>query len=449
MNQPLDAEGRQSVNPVVAYPHPVYAWYVISIFYLAYTLAFIDRIIVSFLVGPIRADFNITDFQFSLISGLAFAIFYATLGIPIARLADTRNRRNIITVGITIWSLMTAICGLTSNYWQLFLARLGVGVGEATLSPAAISMISDYFPKERRALPINIYSAGVQGGAGLANIFGGLIVGYAMAGGIQEIALFGDMRAWQIAFIVVGLPGLLIAVLMVTVKEPPRHGIRQDQAKVCFADTLAYLNRHKGVYFTLMVGAALSSMASYGTFNWVPALFERVYDWGPAKIGTTFGLITLAIGTTGLVSSGFIVGAMLRAGRTAPYSWLMIITIACVIPPSALLVAVDNPYWTLGCLSLMIMFLSAPIGLVQAALAAITPNEMRAQVIAIYLLVVTIFGLSSGPSAVAAVTDFYFSNDAAVGMCISIVSVISCTLGVLTLYAGIGAYRRKVAQDGT
>ena len=199
MNQPLDAEGRQSVNPVVAYPHPVYAWYVISIFYLAYTLAFIDRIIVSFLVGPIRADFNITDFQFSLISGLAFAIFYATLGIPIARLADTRNRRNIITVGITIWSLMTAICGLTSNYWQLFLARLGVGVGEATLSPAAISMISDYFPKERRALPINIYSAGVQGGAGLANIFGGLIVGYAMAGGIQEMALFGDMRAWQIA----------------------------------------------------------------------------------------------------------------------------------------------------------------------------------------------------------------------------------------------------------
>src|SRR3989304_5722843 len=312
MQHSMDPSGRQTSG---AYPHPAYAWYAIGIFYLAYTLAFIDRIIISFLVTPIRADFNIPDFQFSLVSGLAFAIFYAPLGIPIARLADTRNRRNIITVGITIWSLMTAICGLTSNYWQLFLARLGVGVGEATLSPAAISMISDYFPKERRRRPPR-------------HIFAP------------------------------GLRGFLIAVLMVTVKDPPRHGIRQDQAKVCFAETLAYLNCHKAVYFTLMVGAALSSMASYGTFNWVPALFERVYDWGPAKIGTTFGLITLAIGTTGLVSSGFIVGAMLRAGRTAPYSWLMIITIACVIPPSALLVAVDNPYWTLGCLSLMIMFLS-------------------------------------------------------------------------------------------
>ncbi|HLB31642.1 MAG TPA: MFS transporter [Gammaproteobacteria bacterium] len=443
MQHSMDPSGRQTSG---AYPHPAYAWYAIGIFYLAYTLAFIDRIIISFLVTPIRADFQITDFQFSLISGLAFAIFYATLGIPIARLADTRNRRNIIAVGVGIWSVMTAICGLTSNYWQLFLARLGVGVGEATLSPSAISMISDYFPKDKRALPINVYSAGVQGGAGLANIFGGLIVGYAMAGGVHDIAFLGGLKAWQIAFIAVGLPGLLISFLVLTVKEPVRQEIRQSQQGATFGQTLSYLYKHKVVYATLMVGAALSSMASYGTFNWVPVLFERVYDWGPARIGTIFGLITLTVGTGGLVASGFIVNAMLRAGRSAPYTWLMIIAIACVIPPAALLVAVDNPYWTLGCLALMIMCLSAPIGLVQAALAGITPNEMRAQVIAIYLLVVTIFGLSSGPSAVAAVTDFYFHDDTAVGKSISIVAVSACVLGVIVLYRGIDAYLIKVNQ---
>ncbi|TAJ94068.1 MAG: MFS transporter [Gammaproteobacteria bacterium] len=443
MQNSADSSGRQAGG---AYPHPVIAWYAIFIFYLAYTLAFVDRIIISFLVTPIRADFQITDFQFSLISGLAFAIFYATLGIPIARLADTRNRRNIITVGIGIWSVMTAICGLTSNYWQLFLARLGVGVGEAALSPSAISMIADYFPKEKRTLPINVYAAGVQGGAGLANIFGGLIVGYAMAGGVHDIALLGDLKTWQIAFIAVGLPGLLVSCLMLTVKEPVRQEVRATGQRVTFRETLSYIYRHKTVYATLIVGASFSSMASYGTFNWVPVLFERVYGWGPARIGPSFGLITLSVGTLALVASGLIVNALVRAGRSAPYSWVMIISMTCVILPTGLLVAVDNPYWTLGCLTLMLLFLSAPIGLVQAALAGITPNEIRAQVVAIYLLVVTIFGVSFGPSAVAAVTDYYYHDDAAVGKSMAIVAASACVLGVITLYRGIDAYKRKVNQ---
>lgn len=443
MQHSTDPSGRQAGG---AYPHPVIAWYAIGVFYLAYTLAFIDRTIISFLVTPIRADFQISDFQFSLISGLAFAIFYATLGIPIARLADTRSRRNIIAVGVGIWSLMTAVCGLTSNYWQLFLARLGVGVGEAALSPSAISMIADYFPREKRALPINVYSAGVQGGAGLANIFGGVVVGYAMAGGVHDIAMLGDLKAWQIAFIAVGLPGLLISCLMLTVKEPARHDVRAIRQGVTFGQTLSYIYRHKTAYATLMVGAAFSSMASYGTFTWVPVLFERVYGWGPARIGASFGLITLSVGTLALVVSGLIVNALVRAGRSAPYSWLMIISMICVIPPTGLLVAVTDPYWTLGCLTLMLLFLSAPIGLVQAALAGITPNEIRAQVVAIYLLVVTIFGVSFGPSAVAAVTDYYFQDDAAVGKSMAIVAVSACVLGVITLYAGIGAYLRKVNQ---
>ncbi|HLA45522.1 MAG TPA: MFS transporter, partial [Aggregatilineales bacterium] len=160
------------------YPPASRAWFVVAVMYLAYMLAFIDRQIIAFLVGPIREDLQISDFQFSLIHGLAFVIFYATLGIPIGILADTYNRKKIITIGISLWSLMTALCGLAGNYWQLFLTRLGVGVGEATLSPSAVSILADYFPPHKRSIAINLYSAGVHGGIGVANIFGGMIVGF-------------------------------------------------------------------------------------------------------------------------------------------------------------------------------------------------------------------------------------------------------------------------------
>lgn len=431
-------------NGEPGYPSAVYAWYAVAVFFLAYTLAFIDRVIIAFLVSPIRADFEISDFQFSLISGLAFAVFYATLGIPIARLADTTNRRNIIAVGIGLWSLMTALCGLAGNYWQLFLARLGVGVGEAALSPAAISMIADNFPKEKRALPINIYSSGVQCGAGLANIFGGLIVGYTMAGGGQDIALLGSLKPWQMAFIMVGAPGLLVAALTLTVKEPVRKEQHAKDTIVRFRQTVQYLRQHWVVYSTLMTGAALSALASYGTFTWVPALFERRYEWDSARIGVSFGLITLIVGTSGLVLSGVIANALFKKRVSAPYNKLMAVTLCCTILPSALLVAVFNAYWTLGCLALMILFLSAPVGLVQAALQAITPNELRAQIIAIYLLTVTIFAVATGPSAVAAVTDFVYRDDTAIGSSIAIVATTAVVLGAVILTAGMRAYEDKV-----
>jgi MFS family permease len=428
------------------YPPAACAWYAVIVCYLAYTLAFIDRIIVSFLVGPIRADFAITDFQFSLISGLAFALFYATLGIPIARLADTRNRRNIIAIGISCWSLMTAACGLAANYWQLFLARLGVGVGEAALSPAAISMISDYFPRDKRTLPINVYSAGVQGGAGLANIFGGMVVGFTLAGGGQHLLGLGEFKPWQLAFVLVGLPGLLVAACMFSVREPARREQRQPESGTRFIDTLRYLRRHGVVYATLIIGAALSATASYGTFSWVPALFERRYAWDSAAIGMSFGLITLTLGTAGLILSGLAANAMLKIKISAPFNKLMIATMGCAIPPAALLVAVRDPHWTLCCLALMVFLLSAPIGLVQAALQAITPNEMRAQVIAIYLLTVTIIGLAAGPSLVAAVTDFHFRNDAAVGSSIAVVATTASIISLVILAFGISAYKQKAAH---
>jgi MFS family permease len=444
-----ESSGKQpSPRPGEAVPYPPASrgWYVIFVLYLAYTLAFVDRQIMAFLVGPIRQDLAISDFEFSLIQGLAFAIFYGMLGVPIGRLADARNRRNIIAIGIGLWSLMTGLCGLAGKPWQLFAARLGVGVGEAALSPSAISMISDYFPKEKRGLPINVYSAGVQTGAGLANIFGGLIVAYASAGGAAGVAFLGDLKPWQTAFVLVALPGLLVMLLTFTIREPARHEKLWTVAGPKFSETIKYVRSHWIVYVTLMVGAGFGAMASYGTFSWAPEMFSRVYHWDKAQIGLHIGTITMIFGVAGLVASGAAAGALAKRGHTAVFSKLMVASMVCAAPPAMLLIAVSDPYWTLGCLTLLVFFLSTPVGLVQAALTAVTPSEMRGQIIAVYLIMVTILGVGCGPSAVAAVTDFVFVDDDAVGKSIAIVATVAVVLCAGLLAASIPAYKRKMAQ---
>ena len=431
------------------YPHPAYAWYVIGVLFLAYVFAFVDRQIMAFMVGPIRADLGLTDFQFSLVHGLAFVIFYSLLGIPIARLADAHSRRAIIAGGVGLWSLMTALCGLTGSFWQLFLARLGVGVGEASLAPSAISLISDYFPKEKRTLAINVYSSGLHGGAGLAFIFGGVVVGFTLGGGAQQIPLLGELRPWQVAFLLVGLPGLLVSALALTIKEPLRRERRSAAAAPSLRATLGRLSANPLTYATLIVGGALCAMASYGTFSWVPATYERTYGWGPGRIGLSFGVITVFAGAAGLILSGLLVGRLTRAGRPAPHAKIMLASMAAAAPPAALLMAVDSPYWTLGCLSMMVFFLSTPIGLVQSALQAITPNDMRAQVIAVYILTTAFIGMGLCPSSVAALTDYYFHDDAAVGASIAIMGTIAASLGALVFGFGVRAFERMAAADAT
>ena len=427
------------------YPPAARAWFVVAVLYLAYMLAFVDRQIIAYLVAPIRQDLGITDFQLSLIHGLAFVIFYASLGIPIGILADRYSRRNIITIGITLWSLMTAACGLAGNYWQLFLTRLGVGVGEGALSPSAVSMLSDYFPPHQRGVAINLYSAGVHGGLGVANVFGGMLVGFVLSGGAAAIPLLNSLKPWQMTFVLVGLPGLLVALLAWSLREPVRREVRSADANVSFMATVRYLGRHWQVYMTLIIGAALTSMASYAMYSWVPAMFDRVYGWNSGRVGLNFGVLILIFGTGGLLLSGMLAGRLVQKGWTAVYTRIMCVVMAASVLPAALLVAVPSPYWTLTCLGLMIFLIGMPIGLAQVALQSITPNEMRAQVIAIYLTAVSIIGLGIGPSAVAAVTDYVFADDKAVGVSLALVTAAAALASVLVLAAGIKAYERKSA----
>jgi MFS family permease len=224
--------------------------FVLSVLILAYTFAYIDRTLLSLLVQPIRHSLHISDLQLSLLSGFAFALFYTCLGLPIGRLVDTGSRRLIIVLGIAGWSTMTALCGLTSSFWQLFLARVGVGIGEAALSPGAYSLLSDVFPPRSLPRALSIYSAAIYIGSGLALIGGGALIGLAPR---LSVPGFGVLEPWQSLFVLVGLPGFGVALLMLTVREPARNGVSAALGRASLSDGTRYLWRRRRAY-GLMIG---------------------------------------------------------------------------------------------------------------------------------------------------------------------------------------------------
>jgi MFS family permease len=427
--------------------------------YLAYTLSFIDRQILALVIEPIRQDFQITDFQVSLIQGLAFAVFYTIMGIPLGfytimgiplgRIADSHSRKSLVMAGVSLWSLMTVLSGLASNYWQLFLARMGVGVGEASLSPAAYSIISDSFPKDKRGFPINIYSAGIMCGAGLAYIFGGIAVQFAMTGGAQDVFVLGNLEPWQISFVLVGIPGIPIVLLMATIREPVRKELMSQSPEVSIRKTFRYIQKYRVAYGSQIVGTAFFVLTVYSIFSWVPTIFIRRFAWTQGQIGPWFGIIILVFGTAGLVVVGLLAQWLMRRGVKAPYSKLLLISQVLLIIPLLLMLAVDNPYWVLACLAVSFLFLGSTAGLPPAILQAITPNEMRGQITAVYLFAVNLIGLAIGPSAVAAMTDFYFKDDLAVGSSLVAVTVIASVIGVVILGLGMRSYIGKLDEDAS
>jgi MFS family permease len=427
-----------------AYPSAGYAWYVVVVLYLSYTFSFVDRAIIGYLVGPIREDLLINDFQFSLIQGLAFTAFYATIGIPLGRLADSRSRRVLLIVGIALWSCMTILCGMASNYWELFFARMGVGVGEACLAPCAYSLIADYFPPEKRSLPLNIFAAGVMLGSGVANVCGGLVAQFAMNAGPRNILLLGLLKPWQLSFVLVGLPGIFFALAVATIKEPIR---KEKRGEANSAEMFRYLLKHWATFASLIGGTTFGAMTNGAILGWIPAWFARRYAWSNAQIGPYLGITSFIFGTVGLVLAGVLAGRYIRSGGKAVHIRLMMAAGSLVIIPLILAHSVDNPLWVLGCTCGVIFFGGFSAGLGPASLQSITPNEMRGQVTAICFLILNLVAGTVGSGAVGYLTTYYFADDKAVRSSAVIVGIVAAVLGVLSLRLGLRAYERTVEEN--
>ena len=435
------------------YPNPRYAWYVVSVLTLAYLLSFLDRQILALLVEPIRRDLDISDTQVSLLGNLAFGIFYTVLGLPLGRAADRFSRRGIIAAGVTIWCLMTAMCGLARNFSQLFLARVGVGVGEAALNPAALSLISDYFPRKTRGRALTFYNMGVSLGVGVALIFGGQLIAWVAAAPPVDVPGIGVLRAWQTVFLLVGLPGLLIGLLMLTVREPRRRDRLQVQLadgttteQLTVGQTVAFLRRRWRTYLSHFLGMSVVTILGYNYFFWVPSMFVRTWGWTIPQISLAYGLINLTCGPLGVLLGGWVADRLRQRGYQDALMRTCLGGAALLLVPAAIL----TPLMPTGQLALALLVPMSLGGACvtatgAAALQMIAPNQLRAQTTALYYFVIGVLGLL-GPTAVGMVTDYGFGNDGALRWSLSIVCGGASVLGLTFLALHLPHYRAGVRE---
>ena len=399
----------------------------------------IDRQILALIIDDVKAALVITDFQISLLQGITFALFYAAFGLPFGWAADRFSRHKVIFIGVTLWSLAASACGLAQHYWQLLLARIGVGIGEAALSPAAFSLISDTFPKARLALALSIYSAGAAIGSALALAIGGVLVGILPQAGFT-VPLLGSLERWQIVYVVTGLPCLLLGWLIFTTVNPLRRGNLGAAAKSSGAGRFMLQRwRFFGPHF---LGFGLYSMCGYGIMIWTPAYMNRVFGWEMIVVGPATALMMMT-GVFGGSALGAIADRWFSRGTRDAH--LRLYSIAALIQPMIVFFAItaNNPYLFLalyGCYHVMSSF----TGVATAAFHLVTPNEYRGQVSATFLLMFNILGLGLGPSVVAFLTTYAFEDPAMVGWSIVITFAIFMPIASLLLRAGCGPMRAEV-----
>lgn len=389
------AEDPKIAKARAAYQNPAYRNLVLGILTVVYISNFVDRQVINVLASFIIEDLDLTDGQFGMLSGLAFALIYTTLGIPIARWADISNRRNVIAISVTIWSLMTALCGFAQNFTQLFFARFGVGVGEAGGSPPAHSIVSDIFPAEQRATALSIYSLGV---------YGGILVG--TVGGAYLVQYFD----WRTAFIVVGLPGLLLALIVRTViKEPPRGMAesRSDVAPPGFFNVMKFLWGRKS-FRHLSFACALHAFVTYGMGNFMPLFLGRVHDMPITDVGLYYGLIAGVGGLAGTFFGGWMSDKMSnKTGDKTWYIWIPFISTILALP-FALITFLVMPSGIAAAFSYLVpvFFGGWYLAPCLASTHFLVGIRMRAMASAVLLFMLNLIGLGLGPMLTGYVSDW-------------------------------------------
>ena len=425
------------------WPRRGYAWYVVILLMVLYLCSFLDRNIITLLVEPLKRDLDLSDVEIGMLYGLAFAAFYTTLGLFAAGMADLWNRPAVIAVGVVLWSLATAACGLATNYAQLFVARMLVGVGQAALSPAAYSLIADYFPPRVRLRATATYAAGLYLGIGLATLTGGLVINWVAGGGSAELPVIGSLRGWQVVFIVVGLPGVLLGVLtLASVRETARIG-EAPEAGVSARSFVRFLGGpQRTLYLTHFLGFSCQVTYSYSFGAWTPSFLIREFGWTQAQTGLGLGAVTLVTAPLG-VYLGSVAAQRLRRRWPRDAEIRVAFAIALIALPFAL----AFPFASTATLALALIgvtqcLISMPFGISPVALNEVTPNRFRARIIAVYLFCVNLLGLSLGPVGVALLTERVFGSPDRLPLALATMAVCTMPLAAAIFRVCAPAYRR-------
>ena len=422
-----------------------YAWYVVFVLLLLNVSSFIDRQVLFLLTTQIQADLGLTDTQVSLIQGPAFAFTFTVAVFIVGRLADRRSRTAIIAWGVAFWSAMCVATGMTNTYGQLFAARVGIGAGEATLSPTAATLIADYFPPERLATAMSVFTSGVFFGSGLAYFIGGTVIEL-VGNQSWSLPFVGDIRPWQRVFVAVGLPGFLLALLALTIREPRRTQSREATRVFTLGEAMAWFRRHGLAYLTFGVAIALYSVVNFGTAAWFPAYFERVHDWSRAKIGLYMGGATAIFGVIGVIAGGRFADVMKGRGlQTSNLQVLIISALISAVVALPLFLTKSEPV-LLTAIVITNIVAAAPFGAAAAAMQEMSPRAMRGIAAAVLVFLLNFVGLGLGPPSVALVTDNIFRDPAKVGLSLLVVTLVGRLVAALSVAGGLAAHRRAIAE---
>lgn len=433
-----------------AWPRPAYAWYVVALLVVAYAFAIVDRIAIGLLVEPMKADLGINDTQMGLLQGFAFAAFYTLFGLPMGLLVDRWRRVRLLAIGIAVWSAATVACGLARSYGTLFLARFGVGAGESTVLPASSSIIADLFRPELRSKAYGVFMVGGSIGTAMAYLLGSVAITLSQDLRAAMPGLLGGFRDWQIVFMMIGFPGLLVSlVILLTVREPVRRDrVAKSSEPLPSRAVWKHVKANARAYATLMIGTVMNVMVVNAQLAWFPSLFTRVHGWTAAEIGTTLGLIGFPCGTFSALSAGVVMSRLAKRGRVdgpilvvllQSIVWGIFGTIKSLTPSTDL---------ALACHVMTSLFAIWSVTAALTGLNQITPNEMRGQVVALYTLLTGLVGVTVGPLIVGLLSDNVFVGDKGLQPSLALMYLCGGLLGAVVLLAGRRAYGQAVVRAG-
>ncbi len=428
------------------YPPPFAAWCACLVLTLGCVLGFADRGILNLFIIPIQRDLHLSDTQISLVIGLAFGVFNAVFGLPAARWVDSRSRTGIATVGVLLWSLATGVCGLATNFWQLFLARVAVGVGEATVTPSGVSLLADFFPPARRGLPVGVFYGGMFLGSGGSLLLGGLLW-RRLGDRLIQAPLIGPLHSWQVILMLVAALGFIVAPLTFAIREPARiDGERQIGAGgVPIGVVARFYRTHLKALVGHNVGFCLHSFALHAGMAWIPTLLVRTYGWSLTQAGATYGIMMLILGPAGSAAAGLLADALSRRGRT---DGKLLVCIGAGVVCAAMSIALAlrlSPSNLLLALGTFAFFGTFSLPLAAGSLQEVMPNAMRGQAIAIYVAITNILAGSLAATAVAVLTDYVFHDRNLLRLAFGCVGFSACASSSLVLLATLASFRATVA----
>jgi len=428
--------GKKLTNST-SWPKPIYAWFFTSILLFAYIISFIDRQMINYLVVPIKEDMGLTDFEISFIQGWGFVLAYIIFSIPFGRIVDKVNRVRVLIGGIIIWSVATAACGLSKNSWQLVISRSGVGAGEAALTPASWSIISDLFPIEKRSFPMSIYLMGPYIGQGLSLLFGAQILRIYN----EPVTLFESIivQPWQIIFLIIAVPGVILGLLMFALKDPVRKEVlvsEKEEGTDSIKEVFAYVIKNIGAYMPLLIGSAFIVVLLYGVQSWVPTFLHRIHGWEHTRIGDQYGLVALFAGSLGVVSGPMAEKYLTKLNFNAATIIVCIITaVALTIIGPITFLSLSSDIVLIG-IFITSFFITLPLALFATSLQNITPNQYRGVVTGLYVFTVNITGYGLGPMVVAFFTDKVFKSEMAIDLSMAAMFLICGPISFFIFYLG-------------